>query len=613
MPCSTGLIKQRFALWILLVLGVDSPLCRAQEKLPPQLQWETNETDPILGSKEAVKGGTFRIYTRQFPLTLRPIGPNTSTPVDRHQAGIHYPLIGHHAITGRIIPLLAKSWAISKDQRTMYLRLNPKAKWSDGKPFSAQDVAFTLETMRRKEIVDPPRTRQFENSFERVIVYDSHTLAIVLKNPTYAISNTIESQFWPILPKHVLEGKIDKDFPRIFNWTIIPGTGAYQFDKIEKGRRLTFRRLSNWWGEGERYFQNRFNVAAVELVHYRDEDVAFEAFKKGDIDTFWMTRPVSWHEKTKDPVFTKGYIERLWQYHGEPRGPTGYFLNVEHPLFADPHVRYALAHALNFDLVIKTLLYGDYRRKEQLYNYPQIFQEGVVKGRVYDLNEVARLMQASGWQRNSEGLWQKDKQIFRVRLLLSNAPQLVQRATLLQSEARKAGLDLTLDIRDDTTESDMVNKRQYMMASLNIATSINPDPCLLLQSQQAVPYSQNFSMVKDPELDRLCEQFNRQATKAEAAKVMVEIEKRVHTLGFYLGSWFPDFDRQAFWRWVRFPEGFKLGVTQQQWIELATHYETGGYVWLDEARRAETLKARQDGRSFSPVVILNKKPADVGL
>ena len=101
------------------------------------IQWLTNNADPLYASPAAKKGGTFRSAIKSFPLTFRTIGPDSNTEFRSAILGNQLSLTGLHPNTMNIIPELATHWAFGKDKKTMYFKLNPSARWSDGQPVTA--------------------------------------------------------------------------------------------------------------------------------------------------------------------------------------------------------------------------------------------------------------------------------------------------------------------------------------------------------------------------------------------------------------------------------------------------------------------------------------------
>ena len=120
--------------------------------LPGQLKWQTNDQDPTYASLAAQKGGALRLSLMSFPMTFRVVGPDSNGSFRGAILGNQYGLISVHPNTENIVPEIATHWAFGDDKKTMYFKLDPKARWSDGVPVIASDFAYTLTFMRSKHI-----------------------------------------------------------------------------------------------------------------------------------------------------------------------------------------------------------------------------------------------------------------------------------------------------------------------------------------------------------------------------------------------------------------------------------------------------------------------------
>ncbi|MEF1221187.1 ABC transporter substrate-binding protein, partial [Photobacterium damselae] len=102
--------------------------------LPDDLKWQTNLDEPLFASPDAQFGGTFRTYIASFPQTFRVVGPDSNGAFRGWLVDYQPALVAKHPNTEAWLPNLATHWALADDHKTVYFRLNPAAKWSDGKP-----------------------------------------------------------------------------------------------------------------------------------------------------------------------------------------------------------------------------------------------------------------------------------------------------------------------------------------------------------------------------------------------------------------------------------------------------------------------------------------------
>ena len=238
----------------------------SKHPLPENITWLTNTADATYASSKAVKGGTLKIGIASFPLTFRTVGPDSNTSFRSAILGNQLSLIGIHPNTDHIVPELATHWAFGEDKKTMYFKLNPNARWSDGVTVTAHDFAYTLEFMRSKHIVAPWYNNYYTKEIDRVMVFDDHTLAVVgtKAEPDLHLKLGISPT-----PRHFY-GKLDEDFVRRYNWKIVPNTGPYQMSDFKKGKLVKFKRKKDWWAKDLHYFKNRYNINSVIYLVIRD-------------------------------------------------------------------------------------------------------------------------------------------------------------------------------------------------------------------------------------------------------------------------------------------------------------------------------------------------------
>ncbi|MEI8346919.1 MAG: ABC transporter substrate-binding protein, partial [Pseudomonadota bacterium] len=242
--------------WMLIFLST----AIMAEQLPKDLKWVTNDDDPEFASTEAITGGSLHLYIPSFPMTLRVVGPDSNGATRDLILDNQWGLLGTHPNTDKVIPALATHWAYGKDHKTVYYKLNPNARWSDGKPVTTDDFIFGLEFMRSKYIVAPWYNNHYTEDFDKIIKYDDLTLAIVAKKPR---SNRELHYYNDISPQPRHFFKMDENWVKNYNWAIVPNTGPYQLENIDKGKSLTFKRVDNWWAKDLKYYRHRFNVDRV--------------------------------------------------------------------------------------------------------------------------------------------------------------------------------------------------------------------------------------------------------------------------------------------------------------------------------------------------------------
>ncbi len=568
--------------------------------VPPDLEWLTNDSDPAFASPDAVKGGTLRIAIRSFPLTFRVVGPDSNAEFRGAILGNHLSLIGLHPNTMNIIPELATHWAFGKDKKRMYFRLNKKARWSDGRPVTAHDFAFTLAFMRSKFIVAPWYNDYYTKEIDKVVVYDDYTLAVVgtKAEPDLHLKLSLSPT-----PRHYY-GKLGKEFVRRYNWKIVPNTGPYQIAEFKKGKYVKFKRKKDWWARDLTYFKNRFNVNRVVYTVVRNDNMEWEYFKKAKVDIFDMNPPKYWHVKSRAPVVENGYVHRLWFYNDTSRSPFGLWLNQDRDIFKDKRVRYAFAHAMNIRKVIEEVLRNDFFRLEHGYVGYGPYSNNRIKARRYDLNKVDQYMKSAGWQRGNDGIWVKNGRRFSVEVTYGSerhTPKLV----VLKEEAKRAGVELKLQKLDPSAWYKKISENRHEVIIMGFGTGLRPSFWQTWHSDNAhKPQTNNVTNTDDPELDRMIDRYRNSLDETERIQLSLQIQEKIHEIGAFVPEAMRPYFRQAYWRWWRLPTPPATRHSSSAFSPFDSM--TGGLFWYDKAVYEKTRKAMKRKRSLKPTTIIDQ-------
>jgi microcin C transport system substrate-binding protein len=332
------------------------------EEIPADLVWENGMEQEEIGDSRAKKGGTFRNFIQAFPPTIRPFGDNSNNSFRSNlYDDIDLKLVELHPKTMEMIPGLAKEWAVSEDGRTVYYKIDEMATYSDGVPVRARDFLFDAYIRISDDIVNPYTKQYYRESIANVVAYDEQTLSVSLPEAQFYAPASAGSMT-PSAPHFYKD--YGPDFTERYQWEFPPTAGAYEVlpDGIEKGVSITQNRVKNWWAKDKKYYRYRFNPDRIINTVVRDESKAFELFRAGELDTFYITRPKYWYEKSEmDPVFN-GYIERYTFYTQYPALPRGIYMNVTKPLLDEKEIRIGIQHAMNWQKVIDVIFRGDYQR-----------------------------------------------------------------------------------------------------------------------------------------------------------------------------------------------------------------------------------------------------------
>ena len=295
-----------------------------------------------LGASAQVQGGTLRTVVQPEPPMLM-LGLNQQSPTQL-VAGKIYESLLRWSPDMKPLPSLAKSWTISPDGKTYTFELQAGVKWHDGKPFSADDVVFSIDKFLRSE---HPRARGIINQFvSSVKALSPAKVEIRLKEPFAPFLKSFVSDNMPMVPKHIYEGTDFKSNPA--NQTPI-GTGPFKFKEWKKGSYIVLVRNPAYWQKGKPYLDEIvFNVipdAASRAVAFERGDV--QVVSANDIDGVDVARlkkvPGAQYSTKGWEMFSKlAYIQ----------------MNYARPPFDNTKVRQAVMMAVNRKFVVDNIFFG---------------------------------------------------------------------------------------------------------------------------------------------------------------------------------------------------------------------------------------------------------------
>ncbi len=583
----------------LIFMLVALPSFAQSPQLPADLKWQTNNTDPIFADPSAKRGGRFRESLGAFPPTLRWVGPDSNSSFMGVLTSNMLSLVSMHPNTRNWIPELATAWAFDSDGKTIYFKLDPDARWSDGVPVTADDYLFTLEFMRSKFIVAPFYNDYYTNIIADIVKFDDYTIAVraVAAKPPYEMLGDLAIA---PTPRHF--HKLDEHWVENYNWLIEPNTGPYQIDSFSKGKYIELKRKVNWWANDKRYFKYRFNPDYVRLKVIRDPNVAYNYFSKGELDSFMLILPRLWYKKAQGKIFDAGYVGKIKFYNEVPQPSQGLYLNQEDPILSDRNVRLGIAYSINFDKVIKVVLHNDYERLQTGNDGYGDYSNRDIHPRPFDLALADQAFNKAGWTtRGPDGVRIKSGQ--RLSLNISyGSDEYTARLAVLKEEALKAGLDLELQLLDASAWYKQVMEKKHQIAFMAwSAGGIAPDFWQGYASENAhKAQTNNVTNTADPAIDAKITAYRAATDKESRVKLAHELDQMVFDTAAYVPGYKVPYFREAFWRWIKMPAGYAVRSSEDMADPFGSN---GGLFWIDEAEKDSVQAARLSGKTFAPINI----------
>ena len=575
-------------------------------ELPGDLEWLTNDTDPEFASPDAIQGGTFRTSMASFPLTLRLVGPDSNGSFTGYLRSNAFGPVSFHPSTRRAIPALATHWAFGDDGRSIYYRLNPNARWSDGEPVTSDDFVFAVQFMRSEQIVAPWYNNYYTDRVRDVKAYDEYTYGVQGADAKPKDEMHYNYGFGP-KPRHFHE--MSDKWVEVYNWKPEPTTGPYHVGEVSKGKHIDLERTENWWANDLRFYRNRFNPSRIRIKVIRDVNTAYQHFLKAELDTFGLVLPDFWHDKAQSEEFDNGYIHKYWLYNQLPQPSSGMYFNTNESMLAEKDVRYGIAHALNFERVIETILRGDYERLPTFQVGFGDYDNDTIKPRTFDLEKAAAYFNRAGFtQRDETGILVRDGQRLAFTVTYGQ-PHHTDRLVILKEEAKKAGLELELQLMDGSAAFKKQQEKKHQIAWGGWASQgFSPRFWEHFHSDNATKtQTNNITAHADPVMDELIMKYRGSSDREERVKLAHVLEQMVHDSGVMVPSFQVPYTREAAWRWVRVPKNIGTPTTGSIFNTQANSagiFSSGGLLWIDPAMKEETLEAKRNGETFDAVTII---------
>ena len=264
--------------------------------------------------------------------------------------------------------LIAENVETPPDRSWVEFNLNPKARFSDGVPVTADDVIFSMEILRDKG------RPNYGDVFKKIVKVEK----VGGNGVRFDLTDSHDRELpliiglMPILPKHAIDPEtFDKS-----TLTPVVGTGPYVLSEVHAPDYTVYKRNPDYWGKDLPIKRGFDNYDEIRIDYYRNANTLFEAFKKGLYDVQLEGDPAAWNTAYDFPAVTDGRVVKETFKTGSPKGMTGFAFNTRRPLFADVRVRQALATLLDFNWINKNLYYGAFVRASGYYNDSELSSIG---------------------------------------------------------------------------------------------------------------------------------------------------------------------------------------------------------------------------------------------
>jgi ABC-type transport system substrate-binding protein len=462
------------------------------------------------------------------PTTLNPL-TSTDASASVVQAYVIESLLSRSPETYGWEPSLAEKWEISSDKKVFTFTLRENVMWTDGQPFTAEDVKFSFDAIFDPEL-NTAHMRPYYESIEKVEIVDPRTVKFYVKDSyfkNFDVASTMQ-----IIPKHFYS---NKDKKKEHNKVLV-GTGPYQIDSYDKGKRIVFKRNEAWWGRSVPTKSKEWNFKKIVLRFISEENVTLESLKKGDLD-YVALRGESYMKKTEGPEWgTK--LHKIKTVNKSPKGYSFIGWNLKHPILSDKKVRQALSLLYNRPLAMEKFEFNLSAYADGPIEPSSDFHSNKLKAAEFNPQKALEILKSAGWS-DSDGDGVLDKVIdgkktkFSITILEPLA-DFVKYLTIYKEEAKKVGIELDIKQIEWNSFVKLLDERKFDSVRLAwSAGSGDPDLKQIWHSASQNGGS-NFINYSNKKVDQLIDQARGIHEREKRIKVYQTISEMISADDPYL-------------------------------------------------------------------------------
>ncbi len=492
--------------------------------------------------------------------------------------------------------LVASTAEVAADRSAVTFKLRPEAKFSDGTNMTADDVAFTFETLKTKghpsfrvalrdvtkaEAIDPATVRY---TFQGEQTRDLPLLVAglpVLSKAHFATRNFEETSLEPIL-----------------------GSGPYKIGDYKQGTFVGYKRREDYWAKDLPVNKGRYNFDEIRYEYYRDRTAALESFKAGAYDLREEFTARDWMTAYDIPAVKDGRMLKVSLPDENPSGTQGFFLNLRRAKFADIRVRRSLDLAFDYEWTNANIFSNAYRRTHSYFENSEMKANGEPSPEELALLEPFRpelppdIFGAPYVPPVSDGSGKDRKLLREADALLTAAGYAVKDGRRIN--AKGEGLDIEFLITDPTSERIVgpytenlkrigvnatmrridaaqyerrVKEFDYDIITTRFVMSLTPGVELksIFASETAeMSGSRNLAGIKNPVVDAMIDKIITSKSRAELNVAARTLDRVLRANHYWVSHYFKAAHHVAYWDKFDRPAvkpRFARGIEDTWWVD----------------------------------------------
>jgi microcin C transport system substrate-binding protein len=556
----------------------------------------------------APKGGRFVLPAIGTYDSLNPFAIKSTSDgllYDNGGDGLVFETLVIHSLTEpfAVYTMLADKISVAKDGMSITFHIDSDAKWSDGKPVTAEDVAFSFKTLTGPKA--PPTLKFYYADVAGCETVDKQTVRFKFKTLNRELPLIIGEL--PILPKHIY-GAPGKDFAKSFARQTPVGSGPYLVKGFEFGKYIEYQRNPKYWGSSKPFGKGSWNFDTIYVKYYKDENARMEGFKAGDFDIKYENSSRSWEVDHKGTKWDNRWINKnLWP-HNQNQGGQGFIFNLRRPIFQDRLTRKALALSFDFDWANETLFYKQYTASSSFFNNsefnakdlpddkelavlnplrdklsPDVFT--VKKGPLgtgltakQRLGQALKLLSEAGWELKDGVQTNKNGEKLEFTFML-DSPTMARVVEPWVAQLEKIGVKVKVKTEDQANYVKRAEAWDFDMISTIFGQSESPgnEQRDFWHSDAATHHeSRNLMGLRDPAVDALVDKIIAAKTREELVVATKALDRVLWNLHILVPNWYMAGYRVSWWN--------KFGIPKELPGKFRPDMFMIRYAWYDQPK-----------------------------
>lgn len=494
--------------------------------------------------------------------------------------------------------LAARAVRISPDKLTYTYLMRPEARFHDGTPLTAHDVAFSLNLLKEK---GHPIITQLTRDFLGAQATDDATVVCKFAEkrardvPLFVAGLPIFSRAY-YATRNFDETTLDVPL----------GSGAYRVGKFEVGRFIEYDRVKDWWGEKLPVARGQNNFDTVRFEFYRDRDVGFEGFTAKAYLFREEFTAKTWATRYDFPALKDGRVKQATLPDDTPSGGQGWFMNTRREKFKDARLREALDCAFDFEWTNRNIMYGAYKRTSSVFQNSDMMAVGKpgpeerallepFRGKLSDevfgepyvppvsdgsgqdrtlLRKASQLLQQAGYPVKNSKRVDPNGNPLTIEFLLDEQNFMPHHMAFIKN-LTVLGIDATPRLVDPVQYRKRADEFDFDMTTERFNFSTTPGDSLRSYfSSQSAKMSGSFNLagIADPVVDALIETILGAETREKLTVACRALDRVIRAGRYWVPHWYLAAHRIAYWDVFGFPAQppkFARGIPETWWYDAA--------------------------------------------